>query len=71
MKLTFSLIKHVEITAKCPKCGEETGTDCGHCDPRYMKPVQEFWCEKCGDFELPINWGNEINKAIKAATDAS
>lgn len=69
--LTFNIIKYVHLVTTCPKCGEETGVDKGHCTPSQLLAQEKFWCDKCEEnFTVDVDWGSLVNDAIKAATGA-
>lgn len=65
MKVSIGYIKHVYVEAECPICHEVTGTDCGTMKLQDFKDEIELFCDEHGEFSLPINWGDELNKLIK------
>lgn len=69
MKMKFSYVRYLEVSAECPTCGKQIGADMGDCTVADLQPSVDFWCGEHGMFSLPINWGDEINKLISQKRD--
>lgn len=63
-EVNIELLKHVTAYASCPECGKVSGTDMGGCKIEHLKPKVTFFCGEHGEWEVPINWGDELNRLI-------
>ncbi len=62
--IRFSFIKHLVVTAECPQCKHESGTDMGACSVDDLTEKVDFFCEEHGTWSVPIDWGAQLNKCI-------
>lgn len=67
MIVSVTCLRYVGVKEACPVCGKVCVTDMGDCDLAGLKPQVNFWCEKHGEWSVPIDWGAELNKLIRGA----
>lgn len=65
MKISLYGLKYVTLKSICPHCKEETESDWGSPQLSHLKSEVIFFCEEHGEFKESIDWGQELNKAIK------
>ncbi len=53
-KLVQGYMRHVVVNDFCPKCGEETGTDCGVLELDDFPHEVGLYCPDCGDYEWTV-----------------
>ncbi len=65
MKIEYMEYRYLTVTAKCPECGEETGTDMGGGPVKNLKRAG-FFCKEHGEFFIDADWGHIINEYRKS-----
>ncbi len=64
MKISMYGLKYVTLQSFCPECKVSCTSERGSPQLSHLKPEAIFFCDEHGEFKEPIDWGQELNKAI-------